>query len=140
MTEIPNQRSILGVVLLLLLLGGQNRSPGSAGLGGLSGLGNLSALGKNLQLDRFARDMHRLVDMMDQMANLGQMAGLMQTSGLASLLPPPDHSHVSGAANAVSSSMAGALPDVKLPDMQQLMEMAGPLMEMLNSQNQNYNK
>ena len=118
---------IIGAAVLFFLL----RSQQGAGFSGIL---------SSLKLDRFARDMHRLVDMMDQMANLGQMAGLMQTSGLSSLLPPPDHSHVSGAANAVSSSMAGALPDVKLPDMQQLMEMAGPLMELLSSQNQNYNK
>ena len=118
---------IIGAAVLFFLL----RSQQGAGFSGIL---------SSLKLDRFARDMHRLVDMMDQMANLGQMASLMQTSGLASLRPPPDHSHVSGAANAVSSSMAGALPDVKLPDMQQLMEMAGPLMELLSSQNQNYNK
>ena len=118
---------IIGAAVLFFLL----RSQQGAGFSGIL---------SSLKLDRFARDMHRLVDMMDQMANLGQMAGLMQTSGLSNLLPPPDHSHVSGAANAVSSSMAGALPDVKLPDMQQLMEMAGPLMELLSSQNQNYNK
>ena len=118
---------IIGAAVLFFLL----RSQQGAGFSGIL---------SSLKLDRFARDMHRLVDMMDQMANLGQMASLMQTSGLASLLPPPDHSHVSGAANAVSSSMEGALPDVKLPDMPQLMEMAGPLMELLSSQNQNYNK
>lgn len=118
---------IIGAAVLFFLL----RSQQGAGFSGIL---------SSLKLDRFARDMHRLVDMMDQMANLGQMAGLMQTSGLSNLLPPPDHSHVSGAANAVSSSMAGALPDVKLPDMQQLMEMAGPLMELLSSQSQNYNK
>lgn len=130
---------VIGAVLLLLFLGRQQTGifPGKIFS---PGAGSFQDLAGTLRLGDFARDMHRLVDMMDQMANLGQMAGLMQTSGLAGLLPQPDHSHVSGAANAVSSSMAGALPDMKLPDMKQLMEMTGPLMEMLSSQNQNYNK
>ena len=82
-----------------------------------------------------------MVDLIDQMANLGQLSGLLQTTtDLTGLLPPPDYSHVSGAANAVSGSISRALPDMKLPDMQQLMEMAGPLLELLSSQNRNDNK
>ena len=129
MTEIPNQRSILGIVLLLLLLGGQNRGPGSAGLGSLAGLGNLSALGKNLQLDRFARDMHRVVAMMDQVEGLTQIAGLSQlASGSSS-------SHIDGAANSVSNALSDSLTSLSGQDLNQLMEMAGPLMEMLGSRN-----
>ena len=129
MTEIPNQRSILGIVLLLLLLGGQNRSPGSAGLGSLAGLGNLSALGKNLQLDRFARDMHRVVAMMDQVEGLTQIAGLSQlASGTSS-------SHIAGAADSVSNALSDTLTSLSGQDLNQLMEMAGPLMEMLGSRN-----
>lgn len=129
MTEIPNQRSILGVVLLLLLLGGQNRGPGSAGLGSLIGLGNLSALGKNLQLDRFARDMHRMVAMMDQVEGLTQIAGLSQLASASS------SSHIDGAANSVSNALSDTLTSLSGQDMNQLMEMAGPLMEMLGSRN-----
>ena len=129
MTEIPNQRSILGIVLLLLLLGGQNRSPGSAGLGSLAGLGNLSALGKTLQLDRFARDMHRVVAMMDQVEGLTQIAGLSQlASGTSS-------SHIDGAASSVSNALSDTLTSLSGQDLNQLMEMAGPLMEMLGSRN-----
>ena len=129
MTEIPNQRSILGVVLLLLLLGGQNKGPGSAGLGSLAGLGNLSALGKNLQLDRFARDMHRMVAMMDQVEGLTQIAGLSQLASASS------SSHIDGAANSVSNALSDTLTSLSGQDMNQLMEMAGPLMEMLGSRN-----
>ncbi|MBR4411577.1 MAG: hypothetical protein IKT31_09680 [Firmicutes bacterium] len=129
MTEIPNQRSILGIVLLLLLLGGQNKGPGSAGLGSLAGLGNLSALGKNLQLDRFARDMHRVVAMMDQVEGLTQMAGLSQ------LASGPSSSHIDGAANSVSNALSDTLTSFSGQDLNQLMEMAGPLMEMLGSRN-----
>ena len=129
MTEIPNQRSILGIVLLLLLLGGQNRGPGSADLGSLAGLGNLSALGKNLQLDRFARDMHRVVAMMDQVEGLTQIAGLSQlASGTSS-------SHIDGAASSVSNALSDTLTSLSGQDLNQLMEMAGPLMEMLGSRN-----
>ncbi len=138
---------LIGAVILLLLLSGHQGgvlpgklfSPGAMGLSDLIG---------SLRLDHFARDMHRLVDMMDQMANLGQMSGLLRSSGISALLPPPDRSHVSGAANAVSGSVTNALsnaasvlpPDGKLPDIQQLMELAGPLMAMLSSQNGDYSK
>lgn len=135
---------IIGAAVLLLLLSGRQGPvlPGKIFSPGASGLTELVS---TFRLDHFARDMHRLVDIMDQMANLGQMAGLVQNTGLSSLLPPPDNSHISGAANAVSKSIANAIPDMKfsdmkLPDMQQLMELAGPFMAMLSSQNGGGNK
>ena len=138
MTELPNQRSILGIVLLLLILGGQNRGTGSlgslGGLGGLSsqgGIGSLSALGKTLQIDRFARDMHRVVAMMDQVEGLTQMAGLSQLASGSS----PSSSHIAGAADSVSNALSDTLTSLSGQDLSQLMEMAGPLMEMLGSRN-----
>ena len=54
----------------------------------------------------------------------GQMAGIPQLSG-------PSRSHIEGAADSVSQ----AVSSVQMPDMQQLMEMAGPLLSMMNGQN-----
>ena len=162
MSEMPNQKSIFGLVLLLLLLGGQSGgltgtgSPGGPGglsrllgvgsSGGIAGLGSLSALGKKLQLENFARDMHRVVDMMDQVENLKQVAGMSQ---LASVLTDPQSrgqspsgsgSHVSGAANSVSNAFADSLSSLSSQDLSQLMEMAGPLMNLLGGQNNGYKK
>ena len=153
MSEIPNQKSIFGLVLLLLLLGGQSgglgglgRLIGAGGGGAIPGLGSLSELGKRLQLENFARDMHRVVDMMDQVENLTQIAGISQ---LASALAVPQSrgqsssdsgSHVSGAANSVSNAFADSLSSLSSQDLSQLMEMAGPLMNLLGGQNNGYKK
>lgn len=129
MTEIPNQKSILGIVLLLLLLGGQNRGAGSSGISSLVGSGNLSALGKSLQLDRFARDMHRVVAVMDQVETLTQIAGISQLASASS------SSHIAGAADSVSNALSDTFTSLSGQDLSQLMEMAGPLMEILGSRN-----
>ena len=129
MTEIPNQKSILGIVLLLLLLGGQNRGAGSSGISSLVGSGNLSALGKSLQLDRFARDMHRVVAVMDQVESLTQIAGISQLASASS------SSHIAGAADSVSNALSDTFTSLSGQDLSQLMEMAGPLMEILGSRN-----
>ena len=129
MTEIPNQRSILGIVLLLLILGGQSGGRSTGGLGGLGALGNLSALGRSLQLDRFARDMHRVVAMMDQVEGLTQMTGLGQLASATS------SSHIAGAADSVSNALSDTLTSLSGQDLSQLMEIAGPLMELLGSRN-----
>ena len=124
MSEIPNQRSILGLVILFLILGGQNR-----------GAGTLSSLGKNLQLERFAKDMHRMVAMMDQVENLTQMAGIGQLVSAASgaYSSPASSSHIGGASNAVSGALADTFASLSSQDLSQLMELAGPVMEMLGS-------
>lgn len=105
---------ILGIFLVLVLLGGQSGSRRSAGPIHFSGLG------ERIPIEHFSRDMHRIVEMMDQVSNLGQLA-----------LKPPPRSHISGAADSVSQ----AVSSVSLPDMQQIMEMAGPIMSMLGGQN-----
>ena len=114
---------ILGLVLVLVLLGGQSGNKHGVGTGYFgpspSGL-PISAI----PLGSFARDMHRIVDMMDQMSSLGQMAGIQHLSG-------PSRSHIEGAADSVSQ----AVSSVQMPDMQQLMEMAGPFLSMMNGQN-----
>lgn len=114
---------ILGLVLVLVLLGGQSGNKHGVGTGYFgpspSGL-PIPAI----PLGSFARDMHRIVDMMDQMSSLGQMAGIPQLSG-------PSRSHIEGAADSVSQ----AVSSVQMPDMQQLMEMAGPFLSMMNGQN-----
>lgn len=123
MSDTPSNHGILGLVILLLLLGRQKSgSPyEESGIFTGSGLGNLSALGKNLRLDHFARDMHRVVAMMDQVEGLTQMTGLTQ---LASASAP--QSRITGAVNSVSDAFSGQ-------DLSQLMEMAGPLMAMLGN-------
>lgn len=127
MSEIPNQRSILGLVILFLILGGQNR-----------GMGALSSLGKNLQLERFAKDMHRMVAMMDQVENLTQMAGIGQLMSAVSggYSSPASASHIVGASSAVSGALADTLTSLSSQDLSQLMELAGPVMEMLGSATQ----
>ena len=149
MAEIPNQKSIFGLVLLLLLLGGQSGGlgiPGGSGksgiTGGIPGLGNLSALGKKLKLENFARDMHRMVDMMDHMESLTQMAGVGQIASAltAAASQPASGSHIGGAANSVSGALADSLGSLNSQDLSQLMEMAGPIMNMLNNQNGGYRK
>lgn len=129
MTGYGKNSEALGAVLLLLLLSGRQDygMPGKRIYHG--GLG-LSSLLKELRLGDFARDMHRITDMVDQMSSLGQMAGLLQSQAAQSLLPQPQpaQSHVSGAVNALSNSLPQSLPD-----MQQLMELAGPLMAMLGN-------
>ena len=135
MAYIPKNFEVLGLLLLLTAAGGRfpassSGPSGSSGLPGISGLSALfrpAGLSGPLQfgvLSDFARDMHRMVDVMDQMAGVGQM------------LMPRDSSHVAGAASAVSSAVSSALssasaPGYGQPDLQQIMEMAGPLMNIL---------
>ena len=99
MSEPPIQKELLGIILLLFLLGGRGKGLGlSSSAAGFTGL---SELGKNLRLEDFARDMHRIVSMMDQMEDLTRIAGLGQ--------------------------LAAAQPK----ETSQLMELAAPFMEML---------
>jgi len=71
---------VIGAVLLLLLLSGRQGGIFSGKLFAPGSMG-LPDLIRGLHLDHFARDMHRLVDMMDQMASLGQMTELMELTG-----------------------------------------------------------
>ena len=123
MAPFGKNNEILGLVLVLVLLGGQSGNKHRAGTGDFgpspSGLPIPS-----IPLGSFSRDMHRLVEMMDHMSSLGQMAGIPQLSG-------PPRSHIEGAADSVSQ----AVSSVQMPDMQQLMEMAGPFLSMMNGQN-----
>ncbi|MGN1413986.1 MAG: hypothetical protein ACI4WY_07055 [Anaerovoracaceae bacterium] len=114
---------ILGLVVVLVLLGGQSGNKHRAGTGNW-GESNTGLPIPPIPLGSFARDMHRVVEMMDHMSSLGQMAGIPQLSG-------PPRSHIEGAADSVSQ----AVSSVQLPDMQQLMEMAGPFLSMMNGQN-----
>lgn len=138
--------------MVLLLLAGQSGEKNKNGimdlgsfLPGLSGSGSsgsgLPFSGISLPpipLDSFKRDMHKIVDMMDQMESIGQMAGLSHMIG-----GPP--SHIEGAADSVAKAVSSAgipgLPGISglpnmanLPDMAQLMEMAGPFMAMMQGQ------
>lgn len=107
---------IIGAAVLFFLL----RSQQGAGFSGIL---------SSLKLDRFARDMHRVVAMMDQVEGLTQIAGLSQLASASS------SSHIDGAANSVSNALSDTLTSLSGQDMNQLMEMAGPLMEMLGSRN-----
>ena len=134
MSGTSNNQGALGLILLLLILGGQSGSRSSGWSGIPGGLGNLSDLGKTLQLEHFARDMHRVVAMMDQVEGLTQMVGMGQ---LASSIPVQEKSRtaspqarVTGAADSVSNAFADAFGSLNVQDMGQLMEMAGPLMAM----------
>lgn len=148
MSDTPNNQGILGLILLLVILSGQSGSRrdgygsglggagsfgGLGGLGGLvnlGGLGSLSSLGKTLQLENFARDMHRVVAMMDQVEGLTQMVGVGQLASAASSASQ-SQSRVSGAANSVSNAFSDTMGALSGQDLNQLMEMAGPLMAML---------
>ena len=99
MSEPPIQKELLGIILLLFLLGGRGKGLGLSG--SAAGFTGLSELGKKLRLVDFARDMHRIVSMMDQMEDLTRIAGLGQ--------------------------LAAAQPK----ETSQLMELAAPFMEML---------
>ena len=131
MSDTPNNHGILGLAALLFLLGGQSGAGGYGKSGALSSLGNLPALGKTLPLNRFARDMHRVVAMMDQVEGLTQMAGIGQlaSSGTAAAQQP----RITGAADSVSDAFSGAFESLNSQDLSQLMELAGPLMSMLGS-------
>lgn len=106
MAYIPKNFELLGIFLLLAAAG--SRTSG------------LQVLGKAGILTDFARDMHRAVNMMDQVSAMGQLA------------VPRDTSHVGGAARAFSSALSGAQGST-MPDLTQLMEMAGPLMSLLGT-------
>ena len=126
MAYIPRNLEILGLFFLLAAAGGRSSSSLS-GIPGLSAIlrpSGFSSAGQISVLSDFARDMHRMVDMMDQMAGVGQM------------FMPHDNSHAAGAASAVSSAISSALssasaPGHSQPDLQQIVELAGPLMNML---------
>ena len=132
MASIPKNFEVLGILLLLTAAGNHH----SFSLPRLSFLSSLSGPGQERWLENFARDMHRVVDVVDQVSNMGH------------LVLPRDGSHVGGAARAVSASLSNpqnhSLPDLSglnlqnlnlqnlsLPDLQQMMEVAGPLMAML---------
>ena len=133
MSDTPNNHGIIGLAVLLLLLGGKSGGIGkSGGYGGAGILGGLSGLEKNLRLGDFAKDMHRIVAMMDQVEGLTQMAGLSQLAASAG-----SGSRIGGAANSVSNAFADTFDNLSGQDINQLMEMAGPLMAMLGSQNGN---
>ena len=99
MSEPPIQKELLGILFLIFLLGNRGKGPGL--FGSTAGFPGISELGKSLRLEDFARDMHRIVSMMDQMEDLSRIAGLSQLAAA----PPQETS--------------------------QLMELAGPFMEML---------
>ncbi|MGN0714550.1 MAG: hypothetical protein ACI4LN_01915 [Anaerovoracaceae bacterium] len=123
MAPFGKNTEILGLVLVLVLLGGQSGNKHGAGTG-YFGTSNAGLPIPAIPLGSFSRDMHRVVEMMDHMSSLGQMAGIPQLSG-------PPRSHIEGAADSVSQ----AVSSVQMPDMQQLMEMAGPFLAMMNGQN-----
>jgi len=101
MTSIPKNGSALGIFLLILLTSGQQSR-------GFSG---------SLHLADFARDMHRMADMLDQVSGVSRY-GLSRGGSHSG-------SRTGGAVQTLSAP--------SLPDMQQLMEMAGPLMAMLGN-------
>ena len=128
MSDTPNNHGVLGLVALLLLLGGQSGGGAYRSSAGLPGIGNLSALGKSLQLQNFARDMHRVVAMMDQVEGLTQMASFAQPASA-----PPPQSRITGAADSVSDAFSGAMNSLSGQDLTQLMDLAGPLMALLGN-------
>lgn len=144
---------ILKIILILLLLSGQSGDRRPAG--GTHFTTPFRAFSPGalplppIPLDSFSRDMHRIVDMMDQISGLGQIAALPIRSD------PPGHSHITGAAESISRALSSSLPSSSipaggppnlpdlqnvpdlqnLPDLQKLMEMAGPLLStMMNGQ------
>ena len=144
MSGISKNSNALGILLFLLFLS--------------RGSGKLPALGQSLRLEHFIRDMHRMVDMMDRIDGLGQLAfrpssppgskSLLDSSG--SLFPPrdsfvnpknlPNYGSLEEESGQYRSEPPLHLGDldfsglnssnINLPDMEQLMKMAGPLLSM----------
>lgn len=129
MSKNPNA---IGVLLVILLVNGRS--------------GKLPSLGKAIQYDHFMRDMHRMVDMMDKIDGINQLA-FNSSHGTnhgkskeqfqdetSSIFPPPP----SGSAKSAPFNLNGLnlpnfnMADLNLPDLGQLMEMAGPLMSVFN--------
>ena len=143
MSDTPNNHGVLGLAALLLLLGRQSGSGAYGNTAGLAGIGNLSALGKSLQLNHFARDMHRVVAMMDQVEGLTQMIGSGQlassvssasaASAAASAASAASRPRITGAADSVSDAFSTAMNSLSNQDLSQLMELAGPLMTILGN-------
>jgi len=113
MASYPKNYDAIGILLLLFLAGNQSagplqnlRFPGSFRLPL-----NLSELGRTVQLERFARDMRRIANMMDQLSGLPRLSA-------AAPLPAP------------SQPSVPSLPQI---DFSQLMELAGPFMAMLGA-------
>ncbi|MCI8609440.1 MAG: hypothetical protein HFE73_07335 [Firmicutes bacterium] len=106
MSGIPKNFDKIGVMLVFLLASSRS--------------GKLPALGHAIDFNLFTRDLHRMVDMIDRIDGLGQL-----TSSKSSL-----PSTFGSAASAPDSAS-----NFNLPDMSQLMDMAGPLLSMFGNNN-----
>lgn len=133
----------LGIVLILLLLqsggiGSGSRMGGSLLGGSMGGLGILSALteaSRDLPLQNFSKDMHRMVSAMDRLESLGQLKDLAQLSQISQLTSSaPTASLPASASSSAAPSLAAGIDALGLPDMDQLLELAGPLLSLLNRQ------
>ena len=114
MSKAPKNADAIGVILVFLLASRRT--------------GKIPALGQAIDFSLFARDLHRMVDMVDQLDGLGQFASHRQ----AHSLPQPqsysrdyddhyDDDYDTGQEDFGQNNFS-------LPDMSQLMDMAGPLL------------
>lgn len=132
MATLPKNAGALGAVFLLLAATNQGR-------GGIGAISGPSALSAGINYHRFRRDIHRMVDMIDQFDHLNQLAFSrpqpidnfsLPVSALTSQEPEPiDYDYTP----AQNQNAIPAFNPVNLPDLSRLMEMAGPLMSMLSS-------
>lgn len=82
MSGYEKNSDFFGIIILLLLL--KTRSPGFLGAPSFPN----NPIFTGIKLDQFSKDMHRLVEMIDQMENLSQMSGLLRSSNIPALTQP----------------------------------------------------
>lgn len=84
MSGYEKNSDFFGVIILLLLL--KTRSPGFFGSPSFPS----NPIFTGIKLDQFSKDMHRLVEMIDQMESLSQMSGLLRSSNIPALSQPDE--------------------------------------------------
>lgn len=89
MSGYEKNSDFFGIIILLLLL--KTRSPGFFGSPSFPS----NPIFTGIKLDQFSKDMHRLVEMIDQMENLSQMSGLLRSSNIPALAQPDELAPVS---------------------------------------------